>query len=340
MNASRYWREFVLWALLLLAAYAFWRWMATYVLPFVLAGTLAWFVLPLVERLEDFGLGRVWAVLLSLGGVMATLVVLSGAILLLLTAELVQASHRLPTYLKSRPFGIAKAFHEWNRLRDQLGLGRGSFSQEINSLYRMLTVVVKSVGHLLVVLPEMALMMVVAVVAAFFILRDYPRILTWMRRISPPALRRSMGRFTTMMAGGLWGYVRAELALVSLTALTTAGGLLLIRAPYAVLVGLMAGLLDLVSFMGPTIVLVPWAAGAAVAGHWPLSIHLLLVLAAVAVVRQLSEPRLVGQGTGLHPLVVLFSLYMGIRLFGGVGVIVGPVTAVILNAVRQVRDRA
>lgn len=339
LESAHYWREFFVWSLLLVAAYVFWRWVAGYFMPFLLAGVLASLVLPVVERLQQMGIGRIWAALLALGGVLSSLVVLTGAVLLLVTAELVQITHRLPSYLHSRPLGLARAFEQWNQLRGQFGLGQGSVNQELHDIYRMLGTVLKTVAHLLVVLPELALMMVVAVVAAFFILRDYERISPWFRRLSPPAVRSRMRPFTSLIAGGLWGYVRAELALVSLTGLATAGGLLIIGAPYAVLIGLLAGLLDLVPFMGPTILLVPWAAGAGATGHWMLALHLMLVLLAVAIIRQLSEPRLVGQGTGLHPLVVLFSLYMGIRVLGGSGVIVGPVTAVMLNAVRRARAR-
>ncbi len=337
LEPTRYWREFVIWSLLFVAAYVFWRWVAGYLMPFLLAGVLASLVLPVVERLERMGIRRVWAVIMAPGSVLSSLSVLTGAVLLLVTAELVQITHRLPRYLHARPLGLQRAIGKWSQLRGQFGLGQGSIHQEIHDLYRMLGTVVKSVGHLLVMLPEFALMMIVAVVAAFFILRDYERISPWLRRLSPPAVRSRIKPFTSLIAGGLWGYVRAELALVSLTGLATAGGLLVIGAPYAVLVGLLAGLLDLVPFMGPTILLVPWAAGAGATGHWALALHLLLVLLAVAIIRQLSEPRLVGQGTGLHPLVVLFSLYMGIRIFGGAGVIVGPVTAVMLNAVRRAR---
>jgi predicted PurR-regulated permease PerM len=63
---------------------------------------------------------------------------------------------------------------------------------------------------------------------------------------------------------------------------------------------------------------------------------LVAVLAGVGVIRQTAEPRLVGQSTGLHPLVVLFSLYTGVRLFGAGGVLIGPVTAVLFKAIAQV----
>ncbi|MCL5116249.1 MAG: sporulation integral membrane protein YtvI [Firmicutes bacterium] len=336
LEPARYWHQLLQWSLLVLASYVFWRWLASYVLPFVLAMALAAMVLPVVERMEAWGIGRVGAVVVALGGMLLGLGVLCGAILTLLAAELVEISHRMPGYLRARPLQVTHFIQQWNRLRSHFGLRGGSLSNELRSMYQMLGALAKSIGHVLMTLPEMALVMLIAAIAAFFILRDYQEVLAVAKRLAPPALRHRMGRLTTVMRGGLWGYLRAEFTLVSLTGLATTGGLLLMRAPYAVLIGLTAGFLDMVPFMGPTVLLVPWAAGAALTGHVPMAIHLMMVLAGVAVIRQLIEPRLVGQGTGLHPLVVLFSLYIGIRLFGGAGVVVGPITAVMLNAIRQV----
>ncbi len=332
---GRYWQQVVIWVALGCAAYVFWRWLVWYLLPFVLAVVLTAMVLPLVERLQSWGVGRTGAVLMALGGALGGLVLLSGAIFTLLAAELVQISHRMPRYLASRPGQVARYLEQWNALRQHLGLGNASLGTEMHSLYNMAAAMGRTVAHGLLQLPEMALVMIVASVAAFFMLRDQRIVLRQVKRLSPPFLRPRMGRLTMAMTGGLWGYLRAQFALVSLTGLATMGGLLVIGAPYAVLVGLTAGLLDLVPFMGPTMLLVPWALVSLLSGHGAMATHLIAVLAGVALVRQVVEPRLVGRGTGLHPLVVLFSLYMGIRLFGGSGVLIGPITAVMFNAIIQ-----
>ena len=331
---GRYWQQVVIWVALAGAAYVFWRWLVWYLLPFVLAVILTAMVMPVVERLESWGFRRTGAVLTALGGALGGLVLLSGAVFTLLAAELVQISHRMPHFL-DRPGQVARYLKQWNQLREQLGLGNANLGTEMHSLYNVAAAMGRTVAHGLLQLPEMALVMIVASVAAFFMLRDQTVVLRQVKQLSPPFLRPRMGRLTLAMTGGLWGYLRAQFALVSLTGLATMGGLLVIGAPYAVLVGLTAGLLDLVPFMGPTMLLVPWAMVAMLSGHAAMAVHLLAVLAGVALVRQLVEPRLVGRGTGLHPLVVLFSLYMGIRLFGGSGVLIGPITAVMFNAIRQ-----
>ena len=332
---DRYWRKAMVWAALALASYVFWRWLVWYLLPFVLAGVLAFLVNPWVDRMQSWGLKRALAVLVALGSALAGFLAVCGAILTLLTAEVLQISHRLPAYLKARPFEVGRYLDEWNRLRAQVGLGPGNLSEEVGSLYRLVAGVARVLAHGLVQLPGMALILLVSALAAFFVLRDQRLVRNVAERAAPPAWRGRLGPFSSAMAGGLFGYIRAEFALVALTGLVTMGGLVIIGAPYAVLVGLTAGLLDMVPFMGPTMLLVPWAVGATATGNLSLALRLLVVLAVVAVIRQTVEPRLVGRGTGLHPLVVLFSLYMGVRLFGAGGVLAGPVTAVMFKAIVQ-----
>ena len=325
-----------MWIALGLISYVFWRWLVGYLLPFVIAIALAFLIGPWVDRLEAWGLARSWAALAALGAALLVFFVLCGSILSLLAAELLEISHRLPHYLKARPLEIGRYLQQWNDLRRQVGMSSGNLGHEWDSLYRLAAYVVGGIARGLIQLPERALILLVASLAAFFILRDHREVRRTVRVLSPPAWRKRIGPLSMAMATGLFGYIRAEFTLVALTGLATMGGLLIVRAPYAVLIGLTAGLLDMVPFMGPTILLVPWAVGSLITGNSGLAIRLLMVLAGVAFVRQTAEPRLVGRGTGLHPLVVLFSLYIGIRLFGAGGVLIGPITAVMFKAIAQV----
>lgn len=334
--ATSYWQKAFIWTVMALVSYIFWRWLVWYLLPFAIAIILAFLLSPLVGRIKSYGINGALAAILALACAIFGFLALCAAVISLLAAELVQISHRLPHYLKARPFAVGRYLQQWNRWRTALGLGSGHVSQELASVYQLMGRLVRELAHALVQLPEMALILIVSALAAFFMLRDANMVRRATDHLAPPRWRGRIGPLSTAMARGLFGYLQAEFALVALTGLATMGGLLLITAPYAVLIGLTAGLLDMVPFMGPTVLLVPWAIGALVTGNVSLCVRLLAVLVAVAIIRQIAEPRLVGRGTGLHPLVVLFSLYMGVRLFGAGGVLVGPVTAVMFKAIGQV----
>ncbi|MCY0879793.1 MAG: AI-2E family transporter [Firmicutes bacterium] len=325
------------WLGLLLASYAFWRWLAGSLFPFLLAAGIAGLVKPLADRLQQFGMPRGWAVLAALLSVLGGVSVTAGSIVLLLFSELMEFTHRMPQYLHERPWHLTRYLRWYNAVRARLGLGQSSVRAELHSLYQLFGVSLKALAHLLLQLPDLALMMVIATLAAFFLLRDLGQVEEAALHLVPPRFRPRILTLGKAVQSGLWGYLWAEAMLVTITGLTTTGGLLLIGAPYAALVGLSAGLLDLVPFLGPTLILAPWAVGAALTGHPRLALHLALVLVGVVVIRQTFEPRLVGQNTGLHPLVVLFSLYMGVRLLGAGGVVAGPMTAVFFNALHPLK---
>lgn len=334
-SLGSYLKTVAVWVGLLAVTYVFWKWYIGYVLPFVLALVIAASLEPLVVWLERRGVAPIFAVLASLlVGVGGTLVVI-GFLLTVLLSELFQLTRSLPHYVMQWQGLLDRYVVRLGELRQTLGISQASLHAQLGAVYQVLESMLKGVLTFFVRLPDMVLMIVVALVAAFFILRDRARVAQGARSLLPPGMRPHVGRIKVDIVNGILGFLKAQLALMGLTAAATALGLTLIGARYAVLLGLVAGLLDLVPFMGPTGLLLPWAVVAMLTGHLLMSLKLFTVLTGVALVRQLVEPRLVGDNTGLHPLVALFSLYVGIRLFGASGFFVGPISAVILKAVNR-----
>jgi predicted PurR-regulated permease PerM len=140
-----------------------------------------------------------------------------------------------------------------------------------------------------------------------------------------------------ILAGAV-GFIKAQILLVSLTAFSTMAGLLIFGFRYAVLMGVLAGLLDFVPYLGPTTLLVPWSVFFIADGKIVAGIEILTVMLAVAVVRQLAEPRFVGQKMGLHPLVAIGAMYFGAHFFGPAGFVVGPISAMIIKVLAEVLD--
>ena len=132
---------------------------------------------------------------------------------------------------------------------------------------------------------------------------------------------------------GLVGFVWAQLILVTITTLITIVGLLLLKIRYAFFLGLISGLLDIIPVLGPTLLFLPWIIIAVMTGDVALAIGLAIVYAAMNVVRHVLQARVIGSRTGLHPLAVLLSLYLGMRFLGPSGVIAGPLTLILLSAI-------
>ena len=119
-------------------------------------------------------------------------------------------------------------------------------------------------------------------------------------------------------------YLRACLLLGLLTFLQIFIGLALLRVPYAFILAFLIALVDFLPLLGTGIILLPWATVCLLLGKLRLGIGLLILYAVSSVVRQILEPKLIGEGLGLHPLVSLAAMYAGLRLFGVWGMILAP----------------
>lgn len=338
-RALGYWKFVMIWIMLLAGMYAFWKWWVGFLLPFVFAILLAGSLQPLSRYLIRLGFPRTAAVLCSLLVGVGASVAIAGALIIVVVVELLRILHMLPQYLSGWQTFIAHQLGNIGHLGQLLGVTPSDVRGQLGTVYRVAESLVRSILSIVVTLPDAVLVFVLALVAAFFMMRDSDVVFSGLRKLLPPPFQGHAGRVRRDIFAGTLGLVKAQLVLVGSTAVITTAGLMVVGKSYAALIGLLAGILDLVPFLGPTVILLPWASADLFLGHLIAAIQLTVVLGIVGISRQLLEPRLVGSQTGLHPLVVLFSLYMGIRLFGGVGVVAGPVSAITLKAVAKALSR-
>lgn len=321
------------WMVLVALTYVFWRWIAGFILPFLLAAVASALVAPWANRLERWGLPTAWAGLLALAAGLAATALGFAAVLAVLIRELGHLAAVLQQAFVVEPNAMAHWSRLWAAWQGSLGGEGGDLLRNLlGGLYALTEGTLRQMFAWAKGLPDGFLTAVVGVIAAFFLLRERHQAAGFLGRILPVGVAQRLFGLRRELVGGTVGFLKAQLGLVATTAVATSLGLLAIGSPWAVLGGLAAGLLDLIPFLGPTAVLVPWAAGLLLFGQLFRALELFAVLLGVALVRQLLEPRWVGNSTGLHPLLALFSMYVGIRLFGAAGFIVGPVSAVLLKA--------
>ena len=105
-------------------------------------------------------------------------------------------------------------------------------------------------------------------------------------------------------------------------------GFLLLRVQYAPLWAMVVSLVDALPILGTGTILVPWSLVCLVQHDTARALGLLGLYAATAVTRSTLEPKLLGRQLGLDPLVTLISLYVGFRLWGIVGMMLGPLLVI------------
>lgn len=185
---------------------------------------------------------------------------------------------------------------------------------------------------LLSALPLVLLLFIVIVLALFFITKDWP---SYMRQIERLNERKGFKEFEAVMfnlRSALFGYARAQVTLISITFVIVLIGMFILRVDNPLSFALLAAFFDLLPYLGVGTLLIPWAAYAAITGDWFVAIGVLVLYLIVIVQRNLAEPKIVGSHIGLNPLAALVSIFVGLKLFGVLGFILGPVFAVLLKA--------
>ncbi|GEN32619.1 MULTISPECIES: sporulation integral membrane protein YtvI [Aneurinibacillus] len=191
------------------------------------------------------------------------------------------------------------------------------------------------ISHLLSSIPNTATVLVISVLSAFFISKDYHKIIARTKSAIPAEYVSKASGVADDLRKALLGFIKAQVTLISITAAIVIIGLLILGVPYAVSIGLLTGLVDLMPYLGTGAVFVPWIAYAGFEGDFRLVIGLSILYAIVIVQRQITEPKIVATNVGLDPLLTLIALFVGLKLFGFLGLILGPVLLVVMNALRN-----
>jgi sporulation integral membrane protein YtvI len=180
-------------------------------------------------------------------------------------------------------------------------------------------------------IPNAATVIIFSLLATFFISKDWDRLAASFSRILPEKVRYSGSRVFIDLKKALAGFIRAQLTLISITLVIVLVGLLILRVNYAITIALITGFVDLLPYLGTGVVFIPWIIYELVTGNFGLAIGLGILYTVVIVQRQVMEPKILSSNIGLNPLATLVALFVGFKLIGFLGLIVGPVTLVLLT---------
>lgn len=171
--------------------------------------------------------------------------------------------------------------------------------------------------------------------AWYFTASDYPGLRKTVADRTPATLREIWGQLRRAFSAAFGGYIRAELLISLGVMVILVVGFFLMKQPYALLLAFLLAVLDFIPILGAGTVMVPWLIIDAILGNWTRALYLLITWGVICVFRRLGEPKVVGDQTGLHPLVSLLAIYVGMRLAGVLGMIFGPVLVIMVRNLWQ-----
>lgn len=309
-------------------------------LPFVVGAVVAYFLNPIADRLQRIGFSRMLAaaILVALGALaLVTFVVL---VVPIIANQLRQLSETLPVDLERLKLGIEQwaAVRLGNRFPQfQAGLDK-ALTELVQNWSGSAGAIAKAVWNQGLALVNLVSLLLITPVVIFYLLVDWhpiiDRIDSWLPRDHAPTIRRLAGEINDAVSA----FIRGQGVICIILGLLYGIGLTWAGLRYGMVIGIATGILAFVPFVG-------WALGLIVAGvlalvqTWP-DLSLLAKVAAVfaagmALDSALLSPKIVGEKIGLHPVWLMFSLFVFSYLFGFVGTLVAvPVAAAIGVLVR------
>lgn len=183
-------------------------------------------------------------------------------------------------------------------------------------------------GTILSHVPDSALNLGTAVISGCMISAKLPRIRLWIRQRIPWERLRPLLDTLKRIRKAVGGWLVAQLRLAGVTLLILLAGLLLLRIPYAIMWAAGISLVDAFPVLGTGTILLPWSLICYLQGDRARAIGLAGIYVVIALTRSVLEPRLVGKQLGLDPLITLFALYAGYKLWGLGGMILSPLLTV------------
>lgn len=310
-------------------------------LPFFIAFVLAGLIEPAVRRFESIRIPRAPAIV----AVLICVVLVGGYAFVWLfgrvLAEMVQLASAMTVYgreLLSQIDQLFVRFEDFDALMPeniQAEVQRRLEDTVINLIesgQEALTALANGVLGRIAGLPSVMVVTVVAVVATFFLSRDRQIVWSAVIRLAPEKWRAPLSDAQEKILVDLIGFLKGQLFLLVLTTALTGFGLWAVGSPYWLSMALVAGFLDLVPILGPGLLFFPWAVGAFLIGQTTFAVQLLVLYFVVLILRQMLQPKILGDSIGIHPLLMLVAIYSGIVLFGVQGIIAGPVLVIIGKA--------
>lgn len=309
-------------------------------MPFIIAVLLAVLIEPLVIFFEvRIKLNRALATSASLLLVVGAFVYLVSLLVSVVINEITRLFPLVARYSDHAASQLMDAVANFKWFYVQLNLPPAAQAAIENNLQRGLEILsnvmnstIDGLTQFLLMLPGMLVFIIITTVATYLIINDRSKIRSFIVNMLPGSLRYQSIKVVTQLFQALTGFARAYGILITITAIITMVSLKLLGIKYILTIGLVVGFLDIMPVLGPGAVFLPWAAYSLLVNDTRLGISLLVIYFIISGVRQVLEPKIVGDNIGLHPLATLISLYVGLQLAGPTGLILGPVLLVILIA--------
>lgn len=328
--------NFLFFAIWVLIAFVIIKYGMTALSPFVLAIVFSYlFKRPIQFLMRKFRLERKWAAIIVVLLFYSTVGLLVSLLFIRALSEVVAIVAVIPKLYEQNVSPVLTSLFD--------NVEQSILSQDpslVATLEELLQQFVKSIGEIIsdlsmsvvgyvsdftATLPGLFIKIILLIISTFFITIDYDKLSGFIFRQLSPKAKATFVEVKEYVVGTLFVCIRSYALIMSITFVELSFGLTMLKIENAVLIAFLISIFDILPVLGTGGIMLPWVGLTILQGDYSLGLGLLLIYVAITVIRNIIEPKIVGKQIGLHPILTLSSMFLGVQLFGVIGLFGFPI---------------
>ncbi len=306
--------------------------------PFLIAFIIAYALGPLVDKMEDWKLPRTMAIVFFLLSILILLTLTGMIVFPVIKLQVEKLAGNMPDYTATIQQWFSPIFE--NIIKEDPALIKESISNTMKKLGNLPPKLLASTSSLLwsgfsgiLNFIITLLNLIIIPISCFYLLKDIDPIKEKIMSLIPTRYKEAVLDLTRETNDVLGGFIRGQLTVAIILAVFYSIGLSIIGTPMSIVIGIIAGLANIVPYLGLLVGLIPALLLTALQFHD--AAHLLGVLLVFGIAQAMEgmviTPRIVGDKIGLHPVVIMLAILAGGRFFGFMGILLAVPVAAVLN---------
>lgn len=204
-----------------------------------------------------------------------------------------------------------------------------------------ITKFISPIGSAISKVPSLIIAFVISIVATCFMTSTYDDIRSFIFRQFSEENQNKLRKARRIVLSSVGKMIKAYAAIIGITTCELFIGLSILRltgaydGSHILLLSLLIACIDIVPVLGTGTVVLPWSVYSFVTGNIGMGIGLLVIYAAITVIRQVIEPKLVAGQVGISPVVTIMAMFIGVKIFGAMGIFILPFIVIIINLLNE-----
>lgn len=216
-----------------------------------------------------------------------------------------------------------------------------AFTDEVNAFFESFIkglkqyINIENISALLSYIPNYLVSFLVYLIALFMFMIDLPRIRNGVYRYLSDKTAEKVSFMTSRISSVVIGFFKAQFLVSIIIFIAALLGLLIIEPKIALVMAIVIWIIDLIPIIGSIVILAPWSLYHLMTGSVALGTKLAILAVILLIIRRTVEPKVMGTHMGLSPLATLISMYIGLKLLGILGLILGPILLILFKSAKE-----